>query len=453
MRRILSHYVASPEFTLQILEILLIAAGCGAAIFYCFSGKVSASGLASSAAILSLGIVGLMHSGGLYRDEALLDLRRASTRIAMIAIPIFALAVWTTGELARHTSLPIYPYRWQWTVALTGIWIASALAMRVLYQTIHRSGLWTRRIFLIGTGSDFRKLDDLARLAHYRFRVVGYFDVDDTGNSRKHFPPTLDIFAGCGPACEIVVVVGQVHVPWDLLARSKLSGIRVTDFLDFYERESREVCIEKLRDDWIALSREFNATGGLKRSFDVVFASVMFILTAPLLLLTMLAIKLEDGGSIFYGQERTGFLGKPFILYKLRSMREDAERDGTPAWASKGDKRVTRVGRLIRKLRIDELPQLINVLCGEMSMIGPRPERPFFVRQFSETIPFYDYRHAVKPGITGWAQVSFQYGASLEDTQRKLCYDLYYVRNWSLFFDLTILFKTIGVVLSGEGAR
>jgi sugar transferase (PEP-CTERM system associated) len=452
MRRILSQYPVSPELALQILESVLIAAVCTAAIFYCYSGAASAFGMAIAAAVLSVGIVGLMYSGGLYASETLFDVKRALARIVVIAVPIFALAVWTTGELARHTSLPIYPHRWQWTGALTGIWIASAIALRILYQNTYRSGLCTKRIFLVGTGKDFRQLDDLARSAHRRFQVAGQFGVDAADCGRK-LQSAVASSTSSDPVHEIVVAIGGTHTPWDVLARCKLSGIRVSDYLDFYEREGRQVCIENLREDWIAMSRGFKPGGIVRRSFDVVFSGVVFVLTAPLLLLAMATIKLEDGGSIFYGQERTGLLGKPFVVYKLRSMCEDAERDGKPAWASEGDTRITRVGRLIRKLRIDELPQLYNVLRGEMTMIGPRPERPFFVRQFSETIPFYDFRHAVKPGITGWAQVSFRYGASLEDTKRKLSYDLYYVRNRSLLLDISILFKTVGVVLSGEGAR
>jgi exopolysaccharide biosynthesis polyprenyl glycosylphosphotransferase len=293
-------------------------------------------------------------------------------------------------------------------------------------------------------------LNDLANASGGRFHVAGLLDVEP---GDAHIEPQLEALIVAAPLSEIVVVVGHANIPWDALARCRFIGIRITDFLDFYEREGRQVCVESLRDDWIALSDGFKPAGVLSRFFDIVFAALIFVLTSPLLLLTMLAIKIEDGGSFFYGQERTGLHGEPFVVYKLRSMRQDAERDGTPAWASQGDKRVTRVGRVIRKLRIDELPQLINVLRGEMAMIGPRPERPFFVRQFCETIPFYDYRHAVKPGITGWAQVSFRYGASEEDTVRKLSYDLYYVRNRSLRLDLSILFKTIRVVLCGEGAR
>ncbi|MGH6877048.1 MAG: sugar transferase, partial [Rhizomicrobium sp.] len=177
------------------------------------------------------------------------------------------------------------------------------------------------------------------------------------------------------------------------------------------------------------------------------------VATAPVLALAMLAIKLEDGGPVFYTQERIGLGGRSFLLYKLRSMREHAENDGTPAWTAERDVRITNVGRIIRKLRIDELPQLWNVLRGDMSLIGPRPERPYFVLQFSGSIPFYDYRHAIRPGITGWAQVSFRYGASLEDARRKLSYDLYYIKNRGVLLDIVILLRTVGVVLRGEGAR
>ena len=186
---------------------------------------------------------------------------------------------------------------------------------------------------------------------------------------------------------------------------------------------------------------------------DVVLALALFASSAPVFLLTALAIALEDGGPIFYRQERVGLGGRIFQVLKFRSMRVDAERDGVPAWAAERDNRVTRVGRIIRMLRIDELPQFLNVLRGDMSIIGPRPERPFFVQQFSQAIPFYDCRHVVKPGITGWAQVCFRYGASLEDTKRKLSYDLYYVKNRSVVLDLLILLKTVGVVLRGDGAR
>jgi sugar transferase (PEP-CTERM system associated) len=192
-----------------------------------------------------------------------------------------------------------------------------------------------------------------------------------------------------------------------------------------------------------------------ERLFDLLASFVLLVLTLPLMLLTALAIKLEEGirAPIFYGQPRVGYAGKVFRVLKFRSMRVDAEKDGRARWAQANDNRVTRVGKFIRKVRIDELPQLFNVLGGQMSFVGPRPERPEFVKQLSETIPYYDERHAVKPGITGWAQLCYPYGASEQDAIEKLQYDLYYVKNHGLIFDFLILLQTVEVIILGKGAR
>jgi exopolysaccharide biosynthesis polyprenyl glycosylphosphotransferase len=190
----------------------------------------------------------------------------------------------------------------------------------------------------------------------------------------------------------------------------------------------------------------------MKRSIDLVLAAALAAATVPAMLLTALAILLEDGGPVLYRQERVGENGKVFVLSKFRSMCKDAEKSGTPMWATDDDDRVTRVGRIIRTTRLDELPQLWNVIRGDMSFVGPRPERPFFVEELSRAIPFYQQRHAVKPGITGWAQVKYRYGASLEDAMEKLRYDLYYIKHLSVVFDLTIVFDTVKVVLLGKGA-
>jgi exopolysaccharide biosynthesis polyprenyl glycosylphosphotransferase len=191
-----------------------------------------------------------------------------------------------------------------------------------------------------------------------------------------------------------------------------------------------------------------------ERMFDLAASFGLLLLASPLMLLTALAIKIEDGLSapVFYGQDRVGYAGKLFRVLKFRSMRVDAERDGKAQWATTNDNRVTALGKYLRKLRIDELPQLLNVLRGEMSFVGPRPERPFFVEQLSQQIPFYQQRHAVKPGLTGWAQVKYRYGSSLEDAMEKLRYDLYYIKHLSVFFDLTIVFDTVKVVLFRKGA-
>ena len=190
-----------------------------------------------------------------------------------------------------------------------------------------------------------------------------------------------------------------------------------------------------------------------KRAFDIVVSVLLLILTSPILLVAALCIVWESGFPVLYRQERVGLRGRNFVIYKLRSMTNGAESDGTPRWADADDNRMTRVGRIIRKLRIDELPQILNVLKGEMSFVGPRPERPYFVGLLEKRIPYYALRHYVKPGITGWAQVRYTYGASVDDAVEKLQYDLYYVKNHSLFLDMVILLHTIEVVLWNKGSR
>ena len=222
-----------------------------------------------------------------------------------------------------------------------------------------------------------------------------------------------------------------------------------------YERLTGKLMVEDIRPSWLIFSDGFRAsrlTRQSKRLFDALLALVGLAIAAPCMLLTGIAIWLESGLPILYRQVRVGENGRVFTLNKFRSMRKDAEQ-GTPVWARDDDDRVTRIGRVIRSTRLNELPQLWNVLRGDMSFVGPRPERPFFVAQLSEQIPFYEQRHAVRPGIIGWAQVKYRYGASLEDAFEKLRYDLYYVKHLSLAFDLTILFDTVKVVLFAKGAR
>jgi sugar transferase (PEP-CTERM system associated) len=231
--------------------------------------------------------------------------------------------------------------------------------------------------------------------------------------------------------------------------------VRVEDAATTYERITGKILVDDLKPSWLVFSDGFNAsrvTRVVKRLFDLACAVAAFVVAAPLMLLTALAIRLDSPGPIFYCQERVGESGRRFTLCKFRSMRIDAEQ-GTPVWAADKDDRVTRVGRFIRLTRLDELPQLWNVLRGDMSFVGPRPERPFFVDQLAETIPLYMARHAVKPGITGWAQVKYRYGASVEDALEKLRYDLYYIKHLSLVFDLTILIDTVKVIVSGKGAK
>ena len=260
-------------------------------------------------------------------------------------------------------------------------------------------------------------------------------------------------------ATDVVVAVHERRggqIPLAQLLECKLAGIQVLDLLGFYEQQLGLIRLRYLRTGWLVYGDGFSqgATRAIiKRFFDIVVAMMLLLVAAPVMVATALAILLETGRPVFFRQERVCAPGRSFDILKFRSMVQDAEKDGKPRWASVGDDRITRVGRFIRATRIDELPQLINVLKGEMSFVGPRPERPYFVEQLSQQVPYYDIRHDVKPGITGWAQVRMDYGASVEDAMEKLEYDLFYVKNHSLFLDCMVLFETIQVVLRKKGAR
>ena len=248
---------------------------------------------------------------------------------------------------------------------------------------------------------------------------------------------------------------GQRFPALDLMTL-RLKGIPIEECHTFYERLMSKISIINLRPSWILFSQGFQRTTWImftKRAMDLVASVCGLVLSAPITLITALAIKLESPGPVLYRQERVGQNEKPFMLYKFRSMECDAEAKCGPTWAEKNDPRTTRIGRIIRKLRIDEIPQMLNVLRGEMSFVGPRPERPFFVSQLKEKIPYYQFRFSVKPGITGWAQISYPYGDSEADAIEKLQYDLYYTKYLSPVFDLQILFETIKVILLGRGAR
>jgi len=258
---------------------------------------------------------------------------------------------------------------------------------------------------------------------------------------------------------EIIVAVRERRggvLPLRELLDCRISGVKVMDLSSHFESMLGQIRIDALKAGWLIFGEGFNQgtmRTSVKRVFDWLFALVMLVLVSPVMLVTALLILLEDGGPVFYAQQRVGFNGRLFNVIKFRSMRSDAESDGKPRWATANDDRVTRVGRFIRKVRIDELPQLYCVLKGDMSMVGPRPERPFFVDKLTKEIPFYTVRHSVKPGVTGWAQVRYHYGASVDDAVHKLQYDLYYVKNHTLLLDLVVLFETVGVVVGGKGAQ
>ena len=258
----------------------------------------------------------------------------------------------------------------------------------------------------------------------------------------------------------MIVLLPDAPIDEDIateLLHAKLHGQMIVDVRSFCEHMVHRLPVSQISSEWLLTEEGFslNTRGSLrrlKRAFDLFATLGLLLCTSPIMLLTAIAIRVESPGPVIYRQRRVGLFGQDFTVYKFRSMRTDAEKNGA-VWAMKSDPRVTKVGKIIRKTRIDELPQLWNVLKGEMSLIGPRPERPEFVKELEKEIPFYSLRHAVKPGVTGWAQVCYPYGSSVEDSRRKLEYDLYYAKNMSILLDVRIILKTIGVVLFPKGAR
>ena len=342
--------------------------------------------------------------------------------------------------------------------------IGLALTRYVFKRTVDEH-FFKRRVLVWGGGARARSIGQrLRRRTDQRgFRIVGYVR---TPGDRGEIPrgPLFRASSGLvGLALrarieEIVVAMDDRRggFPSDALLECRLRGIQVTDLLTFLERESGRVSVELMHPGWLIFANGFRCDFlrlATKRAFDVVVSLGMLIVSAPLALLAAVAIHAEDRGPILYRQTRTGQDGRPFRMIKFRSMRVDAEADGRAVWASRNDSRTTRVGAWIRRLRIDELPQLLNVLSGQMSLVGPRPERPEFVAALAHNVPFYNERHFVKPGITGWAQVRYSYGASEKDAQEKLEYDLYYVKHHSLALDLMVLVQTVEIVLFRIGSR
>ena len=327
--------------------------------------------------------------------------------------------------------------------------------------------IFKRRVLVYGVGQRTAAISSLRRRSDRRgFEIVGFVQPDGESVTVPVEPGAGCIrrvfWSLCTPfdVHEIVVAMEDRRRGFPILGllECRLAGMEVTELLTFLERETGRVRIDVLNPSWMIFGDGFRRdTLRLfsSRALDLFASALLVTLSLPIMLLTMLAIKLEDGwrSPIFYGQARVGLGGQTFTVLKFRSMRTDAERDGQAQWAQKSDPRVTRVGAVIRKLRIDELPQILNVLAGHMSFVGPRPERPQFVAELAQKIPYYVQRHCVKPGITGWAQLCYPYGSSEQDALEKLQYDLYYIKNNTLLFDLAILVQTAEVVFMGKGAR
>ncbi len=405
-----------------------------------------------------------MISVGLYGQQSFMDLRILFSKIAVAALLVlllvsFSATYWRDGldELTDFANFPL---------KATLLWLVCVSVTRGTFSVTLGRGLLKRRILVLGNGTQAARI---ARLVETRqnehFLPVSFIDVPgQTGHRPSEAaewsagePDELMEFSYRVGASEIVVAADDRRgLPVRQLLHCKLAGIKVTDFLDFWERETRTVELDALRPSWLFYSDGFRRgplDELLKRALDIAVSASLLILTLPLLIVTACLIKLESSGPVLYRQARVGLQGRVFTILKFRSMRVDAETDGHPRWAAKSDPRVTRVGAVIRKLRIDELAQILNVLRGDMSFVGPRPERPFFVAQLAKAIPYYAERHWVRPGITGWAQINFPYGASTDDARRKLTFDLYYVKNRSIFLDALILLQTARVIFWNQGAR
>jgi sugar transferase (PEP-CTERM system associated) len=412
------------------------------------------------AAIFAVLMVCVNGAFGLYRRDQQLDF------VNFVARSIVALFV---GFVVSYVAFGAFPYSsifrdalW-FTVlyALAGLVIAHELVLLPLTRAV-----FPHRILVLGTGAEARAVEQcLVDANQPNLRLMGFYPIDQSASPvvaahrivSRGWP--IDEAAWKLGVDEVVVAVREQRggvLPLEQLLSCRVSGVRVTDLAGFFERIRGEVPVDSLKASWLIYGdgfRQGEARNLLKRMFDLLAALFLLVVTAPIMLLAALAIVLESGFPFIYWQERVGARGRRFMLLKFRSMVSDAEPDGEARWAVVNDARVTRVGRLLRRTRIDELPQLVNVLKGEMSFVGPRPERPCFVEQLTEKVPFYGVRHSVKPGITGWAQVRCSYGASVEDAARKLQFDLFYVKNHTFFLDLLILLETVRVVLFAEGSR
>jgi sugar transferase (PEP-CTERM system associated) len=362
-----------------------------------------------------------------------------------------------TYLISRMTSLGEMGGRTIMLVTLVAAVISSvvvAIASRFVGDDIFR-----RKVLVFGSGVRARSIASLRRRSDRRgFKVFGYVqaldeEVEVQPDQLVTPSGSLLAYARAQEIDEIVIAMDdrRRNFPVAELLECRLAGIEITDVVTFLERETGKVHLEVLKIFGSGFRRD-TLRRYSERIFDSCASLSLVVLASPVMLLTAVAIAAESGFPVFYRQERVGYRGRVFKVIKFRSMRVDAEKDGA-VWAQTGDARVTRVGAVIRKLRIDELPQIFNVLTGDMSFVGPRPERPEFVAQLSESIPYYSERHWVKPGITGWAQLCYPYGASERDALEKLQYDLYYVKNHSLLFDFMVLAQTAEVVLLGKGAR
>lgn len=461
MIRLFKHYIPHAVLLLGLLDLGLLVMASELAWQIRASqigmdlGAFGSRGIAISGTSLVIWLA--MIAVGVYGPNALRSLRFAGARVLVaISLGIIALAV---IEFVIPSDI-----FWRSTLIYTmGLAILVLVADRLLLNSFLGSSAFRRRVMVLGAGNRAQRLRELGDKPESGFAIVSYIAMSDDPRIVEEAIPRSAIhdlgrFVENLGVSEVVLALQERRnaLPLKDLLRIKTKGVHVNDFSSFIERETGRVDLDTINPSWLIFSDGFSSgrmfSSAVKRIFDITASLVLLVLSWPLIILFAVLVKLESKGPAFFRQTRVGLYGEPFTVIKLRSMRVDAEKDGAK-WAEENDPRITRLGRFIRKVRIDELPQAWSVLKGQMSFVGPRPEVPSFVESLEEEIPFYGERHMVKPGITGWAQINYPYGASVEDSRCKLEYDLYYAKNYTPFLDFVILLQTLRVILWPEGAR
>lgn len=468
--RLNKHYVHLPYLFLGIAEAILLVLAGWLALGLTTSMAVSENfwGLAKVDWLL-LGLFAFILSCctlsmGVYLAMVREGFRSMVLRTLVSFFFLGSLSLYLLGVVMPQDFVP--PGFIFWAVIFGSLFV---IIVRVIFITVVDTAKLKRRVVIYGAGNRAKKLlEDLAP----EISVVGVNIVGCVPNANEEvhvnadmvlpFPSDWLSFVRKSQISEIVVspderrrVQGDAVFPLNDFLDCKLAGIPSCDALSFCERELGKIDITLLQPSWMLYSDGFKYSKRrlmAKRLFDLILASAFFVVLWPFMLLTAIAVKLESPGPVLYHQVRVGLNGRHFRIYKFRSMRQDAEKNGA-MWAQKNDSRVTKVGAFIRNTRLDELPQLYNVLAGSMSFVGPRPERPEFVTDLAQQIPFYDTRHKVKPGLMGWAQLKYPYGASVDDAKNKLQYDLYYTKNHSFLMDMLIMIQTVEIILLGKGVH
>ena len=462
MIRIFKHYIPHAVLLLGLCDIAVLFASAEIGWVWRLSQIGSRpEPIATRLPELSVYAIGVelaMVAVGIYGPKALASLRFATARL-MVAVSL--------GVLGLSALFFLVPGLGFWRSNLLyamAVSLVLLVVIRVLLGQTLGGEAFKRRILVLGAGERAARIRTLAEREGAGFVPVGFVAMNDGPQwvedaiNRAALGNLADHMVRLN-ASEVVLAIEERRnaLPMSDLVRIRTTGLHVSDISSFLERETGRVDLDSLNPSWLIFSDGFSSgrtvSAAAKRLFDIVVSAALLALTLPVIALFALLVKLESRGPAFFRQRRVGLYGEPFTVTKLRSMSQDAECDGKAVWAAENDPRVTRIGRIIRATRIDELPQTLSVLSGKMSFVGPRPERPEFVDGLAEQLRWYGERHMVKPGITGWAQINYPYGANLVDARNKLEFDLYYAKNYSPFLDLLILLQTVRVVIWPEGVR